>query len=209
MKKGILVLLATIMAASVFPAAYADALLLHGTGEGLATGQTDPNWTIAFEGGTPVAAVSAIDPNGAWIAPNAGNTWIGVAANSPVPTGLYAYTTTFVIGPGLDPSTAQISGNWWSDDPHPDNGILLNGVLVSGFDGAVWFDADPANAFFSISSGFVAGLNSLTFLVRNTGGPAGTLVQNLSGSVVPEPGTLALLGLGLAGLGLSRRRKAN
>jgi hypothetical protein len=36
----------------------------------------------------------------------------------------------------------------------------------------------------------------------------GVQVQTFTGSV-PEPGTLALLGLGLAGLGLSRRRKAN
>lgn len=45
-------------------------------------------------------------------------------------------------------------------------------------------------------------------LANYVSGDAGYLVENAAVTAVPEPGTLALFGLGLAGLGLLRRRKA-
>ena len=188
-------------------------LTLHRTGEGLTQGNSDVNWNVKKPDGSVVSAISANDvtgPPSGWITPISGGTWISIVSSGNVPAGTYEYSTRFEIGLGLDPSTAQISGSWYADEPNVANGIMLNGVSVSAFQGAIWNEPNPANAAFSITSGFVQGWNTLTFLVTNTAGPGGTLVQNLTGSAnaVPDSGgSLVLLGCALSGLAYFRRKQ--
>lgn len=119
------------------------------------------------------------------------------------------FTTTFDLT-GYNASTAMITGSWGVDNYAT---IFLNNVdtgvsLVFGQDSFRTLHA------FSISENFIAGVNTLTVKVTNgyvnepnrDPGPMALRFDDLVLTAVPEPLSIALLGLGLAGIGFSRRK---
>jgi hypothetical protein len=149
-------------------------------------------------GGFPIPPYIGDDSLSAWIGPNNDHFLDG-------PPGLYDYQTTFDLT-GFDPATASISGGWSSDNDGV--AILINGV-DTGNPPTSFTQFSAGFAPFSISAGFVPGINTIDFLVDNGGGPTALRVE-MSGtaSPVPEPGTLTLAAVGFMGLmgyGLRRR----
>jgi hypothetical protein len=187
----------------------------------LSGGSLDPHYSLVVNAqgsGSNAYVVPGnafpIAPFGPWIANGPNSNWLAPpfipSTDNSNAVGAYTYQITFNLS-GLNPSSATITGNWSTDDLGIN--ILLNGV------GTGITDTGVANcgyfSSFTISTGFVSGLNTLDFQVYNLplasgiqwGNPTGLRVE-LSGTAapIPLPSAIALLAPGLAGLAAVRRK---
>ena len=164
--------------------------------------------SFPFSGSNPWVADSLAS---AWISPRATESGASDAA------GNYTYQESFYLDPAFY-TTALIVGQWAADNT---GDIYINGVKVTtGQSGTIPLGTTGAfNHFTSFTlndanADFVGGVNTIQFVVNNNknGSPnvTGLDVDFESTFVVPEPGTFALMGLGLSTLSYFaiKRRKA-
>jgi hypothetical protein len=234
MKRIFLASVAVLTVAAFAPMA-ANANIIGGlvnTGAGLTDGQIDPNYavvqvpTVDGPSTQAVAVVGGGFPFGYWVVPatTPDANWISAEGRDPNldPNldGTYEYQLRFFL-----PSNATsltISGNWAADNRGSD--ITLNGVSSGETTGPVGANGYTELTSFVISGTGNAGWNDLDFdtvnFAQNGGNPTGLLVTDITGfytpgdivahSVIaaPEPASIAILGAGLLGIGVIRRKRA-
>lgn len=210
----VLLLLAVTAVASAAPVPISGLFStgVDASGNVLPTGSIDPHYTFTVNPDPGHSTNALVLPlSSGWAPNNATSAWIGpVLSMTPncypcSDQGLFYYALRFSLS-GLDPATASILGSWAADDAGAR-------IFLNGFDTGIAYGqpAYGAVASFAINSGFVAGLNTLTFIVSNSGeGATGLLVRSLTGSAevapVPIPAALWLLVSGLLGLAAIGRR---
>ncbi|MHC1762959.1 MAG: immunoglobulin domain-containing protein [Verrucomicrobiia bacterium] len=169
---------------------------LNAQGGLLEAGETDPHFTITtspdpdFPGPTAAVLNDAWPVQaGVWVVHGPDSKWIAPQADQSVGNapGDYVYRTTFDLT-GHDPARIQLVGAWAVDNAGTD--IRVNGTST-GITSAGFNSLTP----FTISSGFVAGINTLEFLVNNAGdaaNPTGLRVDLKAISVAPPSADVEL-----------------
>lgn len=143
----------------------------------------DPHYTLVASADTAYPGPEArtltdawpVAPAGPWLAKGPSSGWIAPLGNqgSGNAPGDYTYRTTFDLT-GFDPDKARIAGKWTSDNGGTD--IVLNGTPLGISQGGNF----GALSEFTIEFGFVAGVNTLEFIVNNAGdavNPTGLRVE--------------------------------
>ena len=126
----------------------------------LAVGFTDPHYLLngasTFVGANPVGTWIPNGPDSQWITPT-------TDASQALPVGTYTYTMVFTLPAAF--TSATLSGVWAADDVAT---MSLNGgpTVSTTVHGFVDFTQ------FSITRGFVPGINTITFSVTNTVNPS-------------------------------------
>jgi hypothetical protein len=179
--------------------------LPYNTGETAAgtaatAGSLDLHYTAA--NGSPIYVLSS--PNAAWITPAENAAWVGVdsTTGATLNNGRYSesYTVSFYLPEGYDPLSVILTGVFAADD-NLDN-VWVNCFCTDISEHAAWTSLQA----FTLTQGFQTGYNSINFGFTDRSGPGGLLVEFLSATAAPEPGTYALAGLGFIGLGLLRKK---
>lgn len=147
-------------------------------GGALAPGAADPQFSLTCAPpGVSLTTPVAVVPHPNWLPNGPNSQWIGVDPSNDGPPGVYCYTLQFTLPcpPGV-PFNARLTGQWTADDWAS---LHLNGQPTGHTVPSVQF---PNLSFagwhpINITSGFVPGVNTLTFYVTNAGGPTGLRLE--------------------------------
>ena len=172
------------------------------------TGSADNVWTIV----SPPGAGQVVGPVFVpvlWLPNTAASSWewrtnTGQPVGTPTTPLVYTFRHLFILDPSYDASTVQITGRWSTDNFGTD-------ILVNGQSTAQTSPNFLAWSSFTLSSGFVSGLNVVDFVVSDVGFEGGFRVEWLTAdaaSSIPEPSSWTMLVAGVAAIGFARIRRS-
>jgi hypothetical protein len=211
--------------AGITPYLWADTLPITGLfntgvandGTVIADGTVDPHYSLIQSPDTnfPGPNTYVVHYGFFWIPNTSISKWIAPGSLDNYDSfifsgGTYIYRTSFYLPENFDPhiENAYITGRWSSDNAG--NDILINGISTGNTNPFGCGGGQPCSwgvfTPFSISTGFVAGMNTLDFIVIEDGGsPSGLHIQmtgEYTSTPVPEPSLTVLFGIGLAAVSL-------